>query len=426
MPFYSIIDTILLALHLHYFYLGSTNNTKMRENIPVWSKVKKDYNHKKNQWRMVYSAPSFIVGENSNGSPKYKTPRKVVSLRYVLPVLEQWNPTYDPVHKQDINLSREQKRENEAIEKRYIIPLEVDWQRDLTNDIMHFNQNKKVFERFSDWIDEYASTKKAKNTRTGYTSLANRIRECGDPYFAELTSKWINDFHKAQAKRVIGGVIKQSTARNYWEDINFLLYEAERDEKISNARQIHNGISKVDKGEARIGDYFTEEELKALDATEFTRDVLKRAFLFCCWSGLRFTEAQKLKWADITEDNGTTLVRVQGRKNKIGERIKLPSTALRYLGTRLENTDEVFMNLKYHHSNEYLTIFAKKAGIDREVKTHDGRRTCAALIWKKTRNTEMVRVYLSHSTLAQTNRYLAGFLGKNYSLTDVEEIFPAW
>ena len=76
----------------------------MRENTPVWSKVKKDYNHKKNQWRMVYSAPAFIIGENSDGSPKYKTPRKVVSLRYILPVLEQWNPTYDPVHTGDLKL----------------------------------------------------------------------------------------------------------------------------------------------------------------------------------------------------------------------------------------------------------------------------------------------------------------------------------
>lgn len=398
----------------------------MSNNTPSFTKVKLNYNKQKNQWRMVYSAPAIIVGENNDGTPKYKTPKKIISLRNTLPILDQWNPTYDPVLKQDINLSREQKRDNDAIHKKYLIPLEVDYQRDLSNQIMHFDQNKKVFERFSDWIDQYAFTKKSKNTRSAYTSLANRIRECGDPYFAELTSKWINDFHKAQAKRVIGGVIKQSTARNYWEDINFLLYEAERDEKLSNARQIHNGVSKVEKGEARVGNYLTQEELKKLDATEFTRDALKRAFLFCCWSGLRFTEAQNLKWRDITEDNGATLVLVQQRKNKVGERIKLSSNALRYVGTRLEDDDSVFMGLKYDHANEYLTIFANKAGINKEVVTHDARRTCAALIWQKTKNTEMVRTYMNHKDLATTNRYLSKFLGDNYALTDANEIFPNW
>ena len=396
----------------------------MTNNTPAFTKVKLNYNKQKNQWRMVYSAPAIIVGENNDGTTKYKTPKKIVSLRNTLSILDQWNPTYDPVLKQDINLSRDQKRDNDAILKKYLIPLEVDYQRDLSNQIMHFDQNKQVFERFSDWIDQYASTKKAKNTRIGYTSLANRIRECGDPYFAELTSKWINDFHKAQAKRVIGGVIKQTTARNYWEDINFLLYEAERDEKLSNARQIHNGVSKVEKGEARVGNYLTQDELKKLDVTEFTRDVLKRAFLFCCWSGLRFTEAQNLKWCDITEDNGTTLVRVQQRKNKIGERIKLSSNALRYLGIRLEDDDSVFMGLKYDHANQYLTIFANKAGINKEIVTHDARRTCAALIWQKTKNTEMVRTYMNHKDLATTNRYLSSFLGENYALTDVDDIFP--
>lgn len=72
----------------------------------------------------------------------------MVSLRNILPVLDQRNPTYDPVLKQEINLSHVQKRDNDAILKKYLIPLEVDFQRDLSNQIMQFEQNKKVFERF--------------------------------------------------------------------------------------------------------------------------------------------------------------------------------------------------------------------------------------------------------------------------------------
>ena len=384
-----------------------------------WQSVRADYNKHKNQWRMVYEAPSTPLGDG-----KYKRHRKVVSIR--LPILDQWNKTYDPKAKMEINLTKEQERKNKLIEKKYIRPLEFDYQRDLSNNILHFEQNKSVMEKVSDWLDEYATTKKSRNTRSTYTSLANRIRECGDPFFAEFNHLWINNFHKQQAKRVNAGQIKQSTARNYWEDINFLLYEAERQDKISNAAEIHKKISKVEQGEARIGDYFTIEELQKLHETPFKRQVLKRAFLFCCWSGLRIREAMGLKWSDIKEANSETFVKVTSRKNKTGEVIKLPSQALTYLEERGEPNDDVFLGLTYNHSNEYLTIWANKAGINREVKTHDARRTCAALIWSKTKNTEQVRVYMSHKDLKQTNTYLANFLGTTYALTDANDIFPAF
>ena len=391
---------------------------------PAFNRVSLDYNKVKNQWKLVLSAPSFVTFKD--GQPTRVQPRKVLSVRKELPIVDRYHRTYDPTNKQVINLNPQQKRENKNIFTKYIKPLEVEYQRKLSNGILNIDQNKASHERFSEWIEEYALTKKKKNTRTAYTGLANRIRHNGDPFFAEIDAKWINNFHKQQAKRVIGGDIKQSTARKYFDHINFLLHEAERDGKISNVTAIRKKVSKVEKGESRQGDYFTLEEMRMLDQTDFSRRVLKRAFLFCCWSGLRFTEAQGLKWGDVKEDNGITSIVIQSRKNKVGERIKLPPKALEYMGERLENNDKVFINLKYDHANKYLTLWAKMAGIDRRVYTHDARRSCAAIIWNKTKNTEMVRMYLNHKDLATTNRYLAKFLGSNYASADPSDIFPAW
>ena len=44
--------------------------------------------------------------------------------------------------------------------------------------------------------------------------------------------------------------------------------------------RVQNDLSRDEKGEIRVSNYLTQEELKNLDDTEFTRDVLKRAFLF--------------------------------------------------------------------------------------------------------------------------------------------------
>ena len=385
--------------------------------------VKADYNKYKNQWRWMYKAPSTLVDISPDGKRKYQHNRKFI--RMDLPEVQNWNKTYDEENKMDIKLTKKQQKENDLIVQRIKLR-EMQLIVDLSNGIMLIDQKKKVMEFVSEWLHEYALTKNAKNTVNMYKRIADLIAHNGNPRFAELNSIWINNFHKAQHVRVKEGQIAQGTARAYYEKLKFAMYEAERDGKLEGVTSMYSKVSKVDKGSSKVGDYFTIDELKILDQAEWKQPILKRAFLFMCWTGLRLKEAYSLTWNDVKEVDGRTKLKIQQRKNKIGEVIDLNQKAVGYMGTRGAKNDKVFLGLSQHHVNENLTMWANLAGIDREVKSHDGRRTCAYLVWTKTSKLNYVQHYLSHQNLKTTEDYMKKHFGRLVLETKAEDLFPTF
>ena len=389
----------------------------------IFTKVKADYNKYKNQWRWKYSAPSTFLGTLPNGKRKYKDNRKFT--RMDLPVVQHWHHTYDVKNKMDINLTKQQKKENDLIEKRIRIR-EMQLGIDLTNGVLLIDQTKKVLEFVADWLYDYAETKNNKNTRNFYKRIADLIRGNGNPRFAELDHLWINGFHKAQQLRVKNGEIVQSTARAYYEKLKFALREAEREDKIDGVLKIYNKVIKVEKGTSKVGDYFSLEDLNKLDATEWKQASLRRMFLFMCWTGLRLTEAYGLTWGDIKDVDGKMTATVQTRKNKVGEVIALTEQAVSYMGKRGAKNDKVFLGVSASHVNENLSMWANLAGIDRWVKSHDARRTCAYLIWTRTKKLNYVQHYLSHEKLTTTENYMKKHFGRLILEADADDLFPSF
>lgn len=389
----------------------------------IYTKVKADYNKYKNQWRWKYSAPSTLVEISPNGKRKYKDNRKFV--RMDLAEVQHWHHTYDEKNKMDITLTKQQKKENDLIKKR-IEMREMQLSIDLSNGVLLIDQKKKVVEFVADWLYDYAETKNSKNTINMYKRIADLIRNNGNPRFAELDHLWINGFHKAQQLRVKNGEIVQGTARAYHEKLKFAMYEAEREEKIDGVQKMYNKVTKVAKGTSKVGDYFTLEELNKLDATEWKQASLRRMFLFMCWTGLRFSEAYSLTWGDIKDVDGRMQAIVQERKNKIGEVIMLNEQAVSYMGKRGAKNDKVFLGVSQHHVNESLTMWANVAGIDRKVKSHDARRTCAYLIWTRTKKLNYVQHYLSHANIINTERYMKKYFGRLILDVDVDDLFPSF
>ena len=51
-------------------------------------------------------------------------------------------------------------------------------------------------------------------------------------------------------------------------------------------------------------EYLTAEEVERLFATECRYDVMKRAFLFSCLTGLKWSDIYTLKWENIRNIEG--------------------------------------------------------------------------------------------------------------------------
>ena len=64
-------------------------------------------------------------------------------------------------------------------------------------------------------------------------------------------------------------------------------------------------------------EYLTKEELKAFAEASTVNETTKRAFLFCCFTGLRYSDVSVLTWRDIRQGDNGWMVSVKAmRKNR--------------------------------------------------------------------------------------------------------------
>lgn len=387
-----------------------------------WTNVKLDYNKHKNQWRMIYSAKSIPLGKDEMGILRYKPVRKIENI----PIPLGYYPTYDSKKNQDINLPREKKEHNKKrlIELRL---LEAEWKRDLTNQIYHINQNITSGEKFSEWALGWI---KEQTFSTSYSSCltvtVNHVKKVGDVHFLSIDTSFINKFIKYLTDLNKVGKLEQTSVRLYYERFLLLLTNAEINKKIFGVKQMFDHANKVPFGDSKIGNYFSEEELRVLAATPCRNNIMKMAFLFNCLTGIRISECINLKWKDIKEKDGRITADILTRKNKHSQVIPLSNSAMKFMPERRGLNDNVFLALTYSDMNNKLTEWVKSSGLEKtgKTKTHDARRTCGALIWKKTKNIDTVAKFLNHKNISETFKYLRKFLGDTFDEVDANEIMP--
>lgn len=106
--------------------------------------------------------------------------------------------------------------------------------------------------------------------------------------------------------------------------------------------------------------------------------------------------------------------------------IPISNSAVEFMPERKGLNDKVFLALTYSDMNNKLTEWVKSSGLERtsKTKTHDARRTCGALIWKKTKNIDTVAKFLNHKNISETFKYLRKFLGDTFDKVDANEIMP--
>lgn len=393
----------------------------MTKNRTKWTKVKINYNKHKNQWQLVYSAKSIPLGEDENGIKRYKTPKKVISV----PIPLGYHRTYDPKTMQNINLPKDKKSHNQKREAELHL-LEAEYQRDLTNGIYHLNQNNISGERICDWIEDWMKGQThTKNTIQGYNTVISHLKKVGNPHFVSFDTSYINRFIKHLNELRDASKIKQTTIRKYLDTLIYLMKCAEKNKKIFDVEEMFESANKVPSGDYYIGNYFSLEQLQILNKSECRYPVIKKAFLFQCLTGLRFTEMMNLRWKDVKEKDGDFTLDVLSRKNQQSQVVPITDEAMKYVGERRESNDKVFIGLTYSDMNHRLTEWVKSAGINNErTVTHDARRTCAYLMWNATKNMDTVASYLNHKNTMETERYLKKYLGDAFRKIKPSKLVP--
>lgn len=157
-------------------------------------------------------------------------------------------------------------------------------------------------------------------------------------------------------------------------------------------------------------EYLTHEELQRLANAECKYPVLKRAFIFSCLSGLRWSDINKMVWAEVREEfqGGEKATKVNFTQEKTGgiEYLYISEQARELLGERKSPSDRVFIGLKYSAVyNTELLRWCNRAGITKHITFHSARHTNAVLLLENGADIYTVSKRLGHSELRTTQIY---------------------
>ena len=146
----------------------------------------------------------------------------------------------------------------------------------------------------------------------------------------------------------------------------------------------------------------TKDEVLMLEQAYCGNDNVKRAFLFSCYTGIRFCDIKALKWQHITSDNRMKIVQVK-TKQPLDQ--LLIQKAMGLLGERGANNQSVFLLPSCNATNKNLRLWSKRAGLEKKITFHCSRHSFATNVFEGTRDILTTSKALGHRSIKESMRY---------------------
>ncbi len=147
----------------------------------------------------------------------------------------------------------------------------------------------------------------------------------------------------------------------------------------------------------------TDEELQKLNDAHCGNSEVKRAFMFCCNTGLGLAECRELTWEKLKDNK---LSHTSRAKSSTPLTIDLNENAKYYLGEKGSNKEKVFTLPSHSAFNKALKPWAKRAKVDKHLTSYVGRHTFATNLIKAGVNPKVVAKLLGHTSLKHIDKYI--------------------
>lgn len=273
-----------------------------------------------------------------------------------------------------------------------------------------FKAPSKEKASFSEFFIQVMNEKKKSTAAASYaiwdSSYKQLLKYCSNSnlFFWEITPEFIEGFKnylKNEARTKSNKLLSPNTSSNYFNKFRAVIHKA-HDNGIITTNPLQD-IKSI-KQEDTKREFLELSELKLLVKTDCNNDVLKRAFLFSCLTGMRWSDINKLLWSEIVKTDDGYRVVFHQKKTKGLQHLDLSAQAYSLMGERV--ADRVFTSLRYSsYNNTELIRWCLDAGVLKHITFHSARHTFA--VAQLTLGTDIYTVskLLGHTEIKTTQIY---------------------
>lgn len=248
------------------------------------------------------------------------------------------------------------------------------------------------------FVDGY-SKKDKRNMQGALNRLSSYLIEINKTglTFGNLTALLIEDFIDYLEANSTG-----EGAASYYNRFKKMIKHAYRKKLLKD--NVLDLVERKVKGKAKKKDILTIDELKTLAATETESSEIRKAFLFCCVTGLRWCDVKVLKWKNIKIDSK----QMEVTQSKTGEVVTIPlnDTAIKLLGKAGKPDKDVFVLPTANAANKTLKAWVKRAKIEKAITWHNARHSFGTNLIFNDVDVLTASKLLGHTSMKHTQRYV--------------------
>jgi site-specific recombinase XerD len=302
-----------------------------------------------------------------------------------------------------LDKDRFQNRETMKMAKEVCAKRQLDLQAEMHGLTGPHNRKASVIK----YLHEQAQLRTSPNTRTSWNQAIDAFQDFAGAavVFGDLNPQL---FEKFKSYLLSHKHLSPNSALVYFARIKTALYQAVRDNLIPANPAGKTTIRKTE----TLPVHLSIKEIRKLAKTPCPNDQVKQAFLFGCFSGLRYSDVDRLTWDKV---KGEYLEFTQ-RKTGEAERLPLSPQALTIL--RKQKTAKPSPNIERELPenpvfflpsqpvvDKQLKKWAKTAEIDKPLSMHKARHSFATIALSSGIDIYTVSKLLGHKNLATTQIY---------------------
>lgn len=260
----------------------------------------------------------------------------------------------------------------------------------------------------SEWVRETAEDKEkdiSANSARNYRGVAHRISLFGDCKLRECDTEYLTRLIKAMSK-----VYAPNTVRMTIDIIHTCMTKAEKEGFVFK-NPVDMKAIKLPRRVNRYSNYLTFEQVQSL--MQFKQKHPRRqralqAFLFGCFTGLRFSDIISLRYSDFfTDDEGVKYIKKL--QIKTGEEVVIPLSinAINCIPkTRIKprENDKVFI-MGDRCTRSMIKAIREYLGTSKRITFHTSRHTFATMLLTYGVDIYTVSKLLGHTNIMTTRIY---------------------